>query len=242
MFGNITYLVLVDILEHLVSMARLGHERLRQACFLKWVTDRMTDVTFETIVRAHQTGGDVAAAFCTNAVMKRLKGRITVTEHVCRNAHYMDACIELAMQVPGRIHLKPITAKCPDREIRNQYHEFVSDITEQINPCYFSEIRNKFSISCMIIASPAMVFEYAHDSDVEYNYVYYRPALLKGRHIVDALRAVCRPADVDKAELDRVKRETTEDAEDMSWEGEEWEGVWITSWQGTAVTAEALAV
>ena len=39
--------------------------------------------------------------------------------------------------------------------------------------------------------------------------VSYRPALLNSRHVVDVVRAVCGPADVSEAELDRVRRETT---------------------------------
>ena len=49
-FEKLSSLVLVDILaalpmEHVVRVARLGHENLRDACFLKWVKDRMTHVT-----------------------------------------------------------------------------------------------------------------------------------------------------------------------------------------------------
>ena len=42
--------------------------------------------------------------------------------------------------------------------------------------------------------------------------VIYRPALLKGWHIVDVLRAICGPADVSEAELNRVRWEATEGA------------------------------
>ena len=82
-FGELSSLVLVDTLaalplEHVVRLARLGNERLRQTCSLKWVTDRMTDVTFGALVRAHEAGGEVAAKFCTNSIMKKFKGKVTV--------------------------------------------------------------------------------------------------------------------------------------------------------------------
>ena len=58
-FCELSSLVLVDILaalpmERVVKIASLGHERLRQTCSLKWVKDRMTDVSFEEVLRAYQ--------------------------------------------------------------------------------------------------------------------------------------------------------------------------------------------
>ena len=77
-----------------------------------------------------------------------------------------------------------------------------------------------------------MVFDYTYCPDEGLHYVLYRPALLNGRHIVDVLRAVCGPADVSEAELDRVRREATAKVQD-----EGWEGVWSTDWQGAEITA-----
>ena len=247
MFGNLTTLVLVEILaalpmEHVVRMARLGHERLRQACSLKWVTDRMTDVTFGTIVRAHLMGGDVAAAFCTKHLMKRLNGRVTVTGYGWSNAYFGDACVEMAKQVPGKIHLSRKTTECRDSENIDRFHDLVEDITEQMKPSYASEMTDQLSIDYTISDLPTLVFEYVYSSYVEQRCVYYRPALLNGRHIVDVLRAVCGPADVNEAELDRVRREATEKARDVSGLGEKFDGVWSTWWCGAVVTAEALAV
>ena len=66
-FEKLSSLVLVDVLaalpmEHVVRMARLGHERLRQTCSLKWVTDRMTDVSFGIVLKAYRARDAVAAA------------------------------------------------------------------------------------------------------------------------------------------------------------------------------------
>ena len=43
------------------------------------------------------------------------------------------------------------------------------------------------------------IFHHGHN-----HHVWYRPAQLKGRHIVDVMRAVCGPADVSEAELDEL--------------------------------------
>ena len=82
-FNEMSSLVLVDILaalpmNHVVRMARLGHERLRQTCSLKWVTDRMTNVTFGEVVKAHQVGGDVVEVSCTSSLVNRLGGKDVV--------------------------------------------------------------------------------------------------------------------------------------------------------------------
>ena len=52
-FETLSQLVLVDViaslpLEHVVRMACLGHDRLRQTSSLKWVADRMSEVNFIT--------------------------------------------------------------------------------------------------------------------------------------------------------------------------------------------------
>ena len=94
----------------------------------------------------------------------------------------------------------------------------------------------------LIDESQTLVFDYEYTLYNELHYVLYRPALLNGRHIIDVLRAVCGPADVDEAELDRIRREATERATDESGWGEGWEGVWKTCWRGAAITAKAEAV
>ena len=76
-FEWLSSLVLVDVLaalpmEHVVRMARLGHERLLHTASLKWVTNRMTDVSFGIILKTCRARDAVAAAFCTDSVLKKL--------------------------------------------------------------------------------------------------------------------------------------------------------------------------
>ena len=78
-----------------------------------------------------------------------------------------------------------------------------------------------------------MVFDCHYYPDEGDHSVLYRPALLNGRHVVDVLRAVCRPADVSEAERDRIRREATR--EGVVYE-EGWEDVWGTLWQSAALT------
>ena len=103
--------------------------------------------------------------------------------------------------------------------------------------------RDSSEVSTPFNLCPGLVFDYTHDTN-DYgtdehdipHWVYYRPALLHNRHIVDVIRAICGPADVCEAELDLVSEEAT-DAADI-WGGEGWEGVWFTCWEGPAITAQ----
>ena len=109
-FGELSSLVLVDTLaalpmECVVRIARLGHERLRQTCLLKWVTDRMTDVTTKGVVRAQQAGGDVADVFSTNAVLKKLHGKVLLSSSNFESPGQIEAFLETAGKVPGKIHI-----------------------------------------------------------------------------------------------------------------------------------------
>ena len=106
-FSELSSLVLVDILaalpmEDVVRMARLCHERLRQTFSLKWVTDRMTDVTLRAVVRAFQAGVDTAKTFCTDSIKKRLNGKVVITSTDAEQPSFMNACVEIASKLPGR--------------------------------------------------------------------------------------------------------------------------------------------
>ena len=81
--------------------------------------------------------------------------------------------------------------------------------------------------------SPNIVFTHVYTPEREFNYVFYRPALLNGRDIFDVLRAVCGPADVSEAELDRIRREATEIASPFSGDP----AVWRTKWWAEPVAA-----
>ena len=242
-FENLTSLVLVDTLaalpmEHVVRMASLGHERLRHTASLKWVTDRMTDVTFETILRARQTGGHVEAAFCTQPLMKRLKGRVTLVEYDCTSAYHIDAYVKLAEQVPGSLCFNMSGTTYSGKRRGCLCHELVTAMAMHTSPTYSSvTTKRSCNLDYVIDKVSTMLFEHEHGFVNQQHYICYRPALLNGRHIVDVLRAVCGPADVGEAELDRVRREATEKARNMEDKG--WEGMWQTWWKGAAVTADA---
>ena len=235
-FSELSTLVLVDVvaalpMEHVVRMARLGHERLRQACSLKWVTDRMTDVTFGAVVRAHQVGGDEAETFCAHSITKRLKGKMRITDNEIGSSSYMEACVEVSKQLQGRLHICLEGFKLKHRE--------GTQFLWALNPPTFTSQRIKKGYLGVFLMHnfPEMVFDYRSYDD--HHYVLYRPALLNGRHIVDVLRAVCGPADVSEAELDRVRREATEKAFSVEFRGKWWKGVWQTQWLGVAVVVHA---
>ena len=250
-FKKLSSLVLVDILAALpmkivVRMARLGHERLRQACSLKWVKDRMTHVTFETLVRAQRTGGDVAATFCSKSVMKRFNGRVAIHDTDFRNTGYVNACREIVKGFTGSIQFYSEGAACirpgDGKGLRN-FEKLSRSLCIPMKLTYVSKtIKRRMNYQLTLIKfSAEVVFDYSYCPRDMCHDVYYRPALLHGRHVIDVLRAVCGPADVSEAELTRIKEEAIKKEEDLSLKRDkEWKGVWCTSWFGFLPVVTAL--
>ena len=243
-FEKLSSLVLVDILaalpmENVVRVARLGHEKLRNACSLKWVKDRMTHVTIRSLVRSHRTGGDVATTFATTSVVKRLNGRIAICSKDFENTDYVNSFLKLAEKNSGKLYLKMAGFDQRARDVTRKNVTMIrTSLTTETKLSYISHTlkQNWDYYATTIKLSPEIVFEYVQCLDKPYHSVNYRPTLLKGRHVVDVLRAVCGPADVSEAELSRVRRAATETA--LPYEepqGEILEGVMITGWEGGAI-------
>ena len=201
----------------------------------------MTDVNFGEIVKAQKSGSDHAAAFCTRSNLNRLKGKIVIPYFCFENGSYMKACEKVVMQVEGELHL-----------CLNEKHEqqdgthFLETIFNLSNLKYASyTIKEDYYRVYGNYTHDKMVFGYAYNrneifqsSEIGSHSVWYRPALLNDRHIVDVLRAVCGPADVSDAELDRVRRQATNVAENWEWKDKEWKSVWLTWWVGAPITAK----
>ena len=67
------------------------------------MTDLMTDITFGAIVRVHQTGGDMVEIFCTNAIMKKLHGKVKISNDDPDDPCYMNSTAEIIEQLSGRL-------------------------------------------------------------------------------------------------------------------------------------------
>ena len=226
-FERLSSLVLVDTLaalpmEHVVRMAVFGHENMRHACFLKWVKERMTHVTFKALVGAYHTGGDLATVFCTEKVVKWLKGRVAFYDTEFEDTEYIDACLNIVEKVTGKLHLHSEGVAISLAHFRScksmeNYEKFTNSLINDTNLTHVSSILapGMSYLPAFIPLSSENVFEYSYQPDELSHKIYYRPALLNGRHVIDVLRAVCGQADVIEAELNRVRREATEMAEDM---------------------------
>ena len=235
-FSSLSSLVLVDTLaalpmEHVVRLACLGPERLRQTCSFKWVKDRMTDVSFQEILKAYQLRGHIGGTFCGDSVIKRLNGEVKIPCLVYESTGRIDDYVELAKKITGVLHISFECSVLFDHKKRIEIAAALSTLPGFI---YASQTLKRLCCKFFLIdRCPEMVFDYRYCPDKALHNVYYRPALLNGGHVVDVLRAVCGSADVSEAELDRVKRAATEKAGGISCEG-----VWYTFWHGAAITAK----
>ena len=140
------------------------------------------------------------------------------------SSDHMDTYIAFVKQLPGRIHLctESDPSETEEKIIRKQ--EFYAALVETNRLTYVSGIstRTPCSYAKVMKHSANMIFSYMYYYDF-CHVVNYLPSLFNGRHIVDVLRAVCAPADVSEAELERVKEAASEAA--VPWAGEEWAGV-----------------
>ena len=187
----------------------------------------MTHVDFEAIVKTSEMGGDAAKTFCTDSVMKRLKGKLSVEELYIKKTKFIKTYVDLAKQVPGRLFFSLKENDTCTLDVYEQLVLFLDAINKVANVTYASQVaKQPYFNNYRIWKSPDMLFEYYYSSHYKRSLIYYRPALLNGRHVVDVLRAVCGPADVSEAELDRVKKEATERARDLEdWFGERFTGL-----------------
>ena len=146
------------------------------------------------------------------------------------NERYIMSCADMAKRMAGRLHIrleKPVSDW-------NEYFEQRTFVAALKRLSYVSQtIEFDHSNLFLMQEFPKMLFHYKHYPTIHQHLVYYRPALLNGRHVVDVLRAVCGPADVSEAELERVRRHATQWA--RSYLGVGCEAVWKTSWGGVAV-------
>ena len=158
------------------------------------------------------------------SIKKRLRGRVVTSQYFIANSDHMDACINLVKQMEGKLHLcleglSPRNAEGSDRvEVLLELPQltYVSQSSKFLMPSYISPSKNE------------IVFQYYYYKNTYV--VYYRPALLNGRHIVDVLRAVCGPADVSEAELDQARKTATRKAK------KDFNSVWGTTWNSPQIT------
>ena len=140
-------------------------------------------------------------------------------------------------KIPGRVHI------C--NEAPQQIGIYPTHLSTPTNLTYLSERLRDDDPEYSRMSPPpfdrcpGLVFYYVYNPAIhrDTHSVFYRPSLLNGRHIVDVLRAVCGPADVSEAELDRVRREATEGEEEEDF-FRQWDAVWRTEWYNTEVTAQ----
>ena len=123
---------------------------------------------------------------------------------------YATANNAIAIQVSGRLHI------CLEGVLNrivysHQVEQVKSELGVDNNVTYISQImKPRHGYVYCIRILPTLVLHYISNFDRNRHRIYYRPALLNGCHVVEALRGDCGPVDVSEAELTRIKAEATE--------------------------------
>ena len=209
--------VLMDILAALpmwaaVRLAQLGHKRLKDISCRPWVLMRMTEVNFPTAVKAYQAGARVRKAFCSEAVLRRLYGRISNLPYQRGKRFPRGAVGHIMKKVPGRIH-----CEATDKKILEFLWDSDPDVRDKV--IFMTEMNLYFMYIGMTPFPNLIACSYADTTEV-----LYRPSRLHGRHVVDVLRTACKLYPDEEARLDHIRRKATENAR------EEDAGVLRTSW------------
>ena len=192
-FEQLTDLVLVEIvaslpMPHVLRFARLGHWRMQQSFFRPWVTKRMTAVCFKITLKAYQTDSSFITAFCSEAVLKRLHGKVVLEPKRLKEPSYYEAFTSLMSRVPGKLYLQigDYTYLMGDL---SQVREFF-ERTNRMNDVVY--VRHIYSgqTKKLIGFFPNVVLEYLHCYRNGRQEVLFRRVLLNGRHVISVLRAV----------------------------------------------------
>lgn len=241
-FGRLSSLVLVDVaaalpLEQVLRLARLGHGRLRQTCSLEWVTERMTDVRFELVVKARLADHSLGETFSSEVIMKRLNGRVTVDLHRLQAYDYKKNCKEILSKTVGKLHLHILEGKpqASSYSIENLIRRIESVLSEDLLTRIVSVMHgaclNFLLRSRLALVLPNLVWEFQYFISPDSNNPHeamYRPALMNGRNIVDVLRAGNLLIDLSEAQLAYSRAETTNNSCHL-WSAKD-KNVWFTHW------------
>ena len=195
-----------------VRLAQLGCQRLLQVSCRPWVLRRVGEVNFPTVVKAYQEEGCLKEAFCSEAVLKRLYGRIDDLSYEMEDPFPNEEIEDILSQVPGYIHFNhlgynftnflmklPSDTRCKVKYMTNLPGWFTIDFLK----CFTN------LVACCSKPTQSIISQHTCVS--------YRPALLNGRSVFDvlcALNAVSAPSGASEAELDYVRRKATDNARD----------------------------
>ena len=241
-FEGLSSLVLVDLLaalpqDFVMKVVFWGNRRLRQTCCLKWVTDRMTEIDFVWFVDASLIGGDVETNFCIGSIMKRAYGIVDI-DSIERT--FGNTCLsvvgKLLKQLPGPLFVTIWRDEVADSQLEPYLNNAV--VAPKVFYVWERTTVRKPLRSLVGVASN-LIFYYVSVGIERFNSVdcqpllhsvYYRSALLNGRHIIDVVRTICglESRSDKEEEVQRVRREVTASAEEV----EGYRGLWLASWNG----------
>jgi len=198
-WAELSTLVLCDVLaglpmRQLVRLQRLGQPRLASLCSLAWVTGRMTEVRFSTVLEAYLHGEDFRA-FCNENVLKRLNGHVEIVDSRLEYPRYPDAYATLVNKVPGKLHLH---LNCIELTYRQKLlllalFDCIKKQVLYITRCSWDPCHLSFSLE-KILTSFVIYYFCAHHED-QYS-MRWSAHSLNGRSAVDVLRAAVPASDM----------------------------------------------
>ena len=199
---RLTELTLLEVLaslpmEQVVRLMRVGSPRLRRLCSRKWVTDRMTNVTFDSACDAHRAGEEVLETFSKVSVLRRLYGDIRIDVIYLNDPAYFQACMFIAKKVPGSLFLRiqngmyyaPHNSVGLDWRVTKRL-KILEKLIVKTNRLFYINVVNLCVTHLDLRRFSKVIISRVFDTCCNRIILEYRPALLKGRHIDDVAAPV----------------------------------------------------
>ena len=240
-------------LEQAVRVSRLGSSRLGGEWGVSsrpWVLDRVSHVTFTTVLKAYQMGGKIREKYCGKNFLKKLRGKIFVQTTKLREEKHMRDCLELVYQVPGNliIHAEGVEDTTKSTywvyNFRSAFFEFLYNIKNRDSVRYMNLTNLCYIWPSEIFSN--LVLEYFCFTNVCLHLVHYCPARINRRKVFDVMRAVAKPIELDAATIREVRKKMQDrDTENPwgprgKWRKTTWELYGITELEWTGVRRDQL--
>ena len=168
----------------------------------------MTDVSFEGAVNAHRAGAKMSA-FCTDSILKRLHGRVSINVGTFETFDYWDDCVDLVKKVPGNV-LLCLKRKVKDGTFLKEPSNNSPTLLESFhtNNIKYVETDDVYLINEMQKLLN-FIFIYGFDPCCDHPHrVHYRPSRLNQRNVLDVVGAICRKTLYDTS-LDYAEKKAT---------------------------------
>ena len=215
-----TDLVFVEIISTLplrtvIALYKAGLTRIFEGILFsfKFISQRMTNVTFPSVLEAYQVDERFRNEICQEHVLKRLRGHVVLNCSDLDRPGYKETFLTLINITPGTLFLHITGIDEGRHESQNTDHTELVQKTRARERVHYVSLHNLSGDYTLFQMFPLLIFSYEHDLNdgpVDH-YLLFRRWLLNERHAVDVMRSVCETIHKSQDELNEIREETNKE-------------------------------